>query len=242
MEKRHGEQGKRKAQIVSGSGGDIGGLVVWGGALAFAGLAAAFAFHKGRRRGANEMSSRRQKEDQTSQGQRCASNGSTKMVATPIDSSKFVCTESLILIYAEKTSSIHSVKEAENDDKEYGQELAPVERIEVWRKVEAFDDAPKASEDMTSIMHPVEKEEEEEEEHGDEEYAIEKGKENSEATESSSTGSNEEKIWPVELVEALCNGLAIPHSYSWQLASSSQANSCPMELIIVNQYRYVRQT
>ncbi|XP_021643415.2 uncharacterized protein LOC110637549 isoform X1 [Hevea brasiliensis] len=147
-----------------------------------------------------------------------------------------------VKIYAEKTSSIHSVKEAEDDDKEYGQELAPVERIEVWRKVEAFDDAPKASEDMTSIMHPVEKEEEEEEEHGDEEYAIEKGKENSEATESSSTGSNEEEIWPVELVEALCNGLAIPHSYSWQLASSSQANSCPMELIIVNQYRYVRQT
>ncbi|XP_021643416.2 uncharacterized protein LOC110637549 isoform X2 [Hevea brasiliensis] len=108
MEKRHGEQGKRKAQIVSGSGGDIGGLVVWGGALAFAGLAAAFALHKGRRRGANEMSSRRQKEDQTSQGLRCASNGSTKMVATPIDSSEFVSTESLILEIQHKGDSKQS--------------------------------------------------------------------------------------------------------------------------------------
>lgn len=68
MEKRQSKQ--RKAQIRSPGGDHIGGLLVWGGALAFAGLATAFAVHKGKRRDADETSSRRKEEDQTNQGLR----------------------------------------------------------------------------------------------------------------------------------------------------------------------------
>ncbi|KAJ9187811.1 hypothetical protein P3X46_003228 [Hevea brasiliensis] len=411
MEKRRStsKQGKRKPQFVSAGGGDIGGLVVWGGALAVAGLAAAFAVRKGRRRGANEISSRRHKEEQASQGLQfilqtsssstfhcnpcCASDGSTKMVATQIDSCELFSNESLILeenpastnncrnenskndyqgilikddskqesinscdnysgieelpspvfdshslyvqenriendsgeesplmevveegieekeasddvkigerissmhlveengdddqeeetkeesplveinalkkeepidslkICEEKNSSVHSVKETEDDDQEYGKESPVVERIEVWKEEESFDDAPKASEDITSTERSIEdedddQEEEEEEEDDNEECVMEKGDENSEVTGSSSAGSNEEEIWPLESVEAMSQALkntSINQQFSaakiMEEDETNETQECihldNSEINIVDNCRYNHQT
>lgn len=62
------KQGKKKAQI-SIAGANVGGLVMWGGALAVAGLIAAFAVKKSTRRDANKKDSCK-KEDKGSEGLR----------------------------------------------------------------------------------------------------------------------------------------------------------------------------
>lgn len=90
MEKKSISRAKKKNQISIASGGGIGGLVMMGGALAIAGLVAAFTINKRRRHDNNYNSSKPtdNTEDQPSQG----------LHHTPTNSCDSVSTHCLILV------------------------------------------------------------------------------------------------------------------------------------------------
>ncbi|EEF39306.1 glutamic acid-rich protein [Ricinus communis] len=102
-------------------------------------------------------------------------------------------------------------EEEEEDDEEIVEEPLMKERIEALKVKEAFDAAIKISADSNSLLHSAGEAEEEEEDNDDDdeeegdnqEYIMEKGKENSEETGSTSAGSSAEEIWPEESIEAL---------------------------------------
>lgn len=99
MEKKRTREAKKKTQIAIPCGGGIGGLVVVGGALAIAGLVAAFTFNR-RRRNANNNNPTKltddaskdpiKTEDQPNQGQ--------DLLHTSTNSSDSVSIQCLILV------------------------------------------------------------------------------------------------------------------------------------------------
>ncbi|XP_012082816.1 chromatin-remodeling ATPase INO80 isoform X2 [Jatropha curcas] len=186
MEKREStyKQGRRKPQLGSGGGANIGGLVLTGGALAVASLVG-FALHRGKRRGGNETSSRRQrrKEDQANQGLRfilqnspptslsnscCSNNGSIKVVATQVDSCELVSTESLVSV-ENPAYTINCRNEISNGDTDYEKKIllsdeSKQDGVKSWDK-HGFDKEEKATDaveeniEKTLSVHSVMEEE-----------------------------------------------------------------------------------